>query len=80
MNMFHITGQVHKLLGALNLINDAGILTDLYDLCESSLASNPASWTLLEIIVPICRPLAVVTEYKKFEKEHIIMRKIKEIL
>ena len=62
------------------MINDAGILTDLYDLCESSLASNPAYWTLLSIIVDICRPLAVVTEYKKFEKEHIIMRKIKEIL
>ena len=53
LNMFHITGQVHKLLGALNLINDAGILTDLYDLCESSLASKPASWTLLWTIVPI---------------------------
>ena len=41
------------LLGALNLINGAGILTDLYDLRESSLASKPASWTLLWTIVPI---------------------------
>ena len=66
MKVFHITAQVHESLGALNLINDAAIL--LYDLCESSRASNPASSTLFWNIIAICWALAVLTEYKNVSK------------
>ena len=66
MKVFHITAQVHESLGALYLINDAGIL--LFDLCESSRAINPASSTLFWNIIAICWAVAVLTEYKNVWK------------
>ena len=41
------TVQVLKSVGPLNLMKDAAILTDLYDLWDRSLPSKPASSTFL---------------------------------
>ena len=44
---FFTTVQVLKSVGPLNLMKDAAILTDLYDLWDRSLPSKPASNTLV---------------------------------
>ena len=41
------TAQVQKLVGPLNSMKDAAILTDLYDLWDRSLPSKPTSSTLV---------------------------------